>query len=282
MSNRLLNKLVTNARPHAMIANMLERLKKRLMRERFLTSPLGIVVNPFYIIRNGLYRGVLRVASEFQGEILDFGCGSRPYESLFTNASRYVGVDVEASGHNHRRSKVDVYYDGRRLPFADASFDGVVAFEVLEHVFNLDETLDEMRRVLRPGGKILITAPFAWEEHETPYDFARYTSYGMRAVLERTGFEVVEIKKTTTYVLAVGQMGIAYLAQHVLPKNRALAAVTQLLIVFPMTVMALAANAVLPKRYEYFCNCALVAKKSGVKAPEERASAPLDGQWVKL
>jgi SAM-dependent methyltransferase len=246
-----------------MIASMLNRLKARLSREKFQPSWLGVAISPVYFIRNGIYQSVRSMAPGITGDVLDFGCGSKPYESLFINASSYVGADIEVSGHDHKRSRIDVYYDGKTLPFPDRHFDAVVSFEVFEHVFNLDEVLEEIRRVLKPGGQLLITIPFAWDEHEIPYDFARYTSFGIRHVLVKSGFEVVEIQKTTTYVVAVCQMGIAYLTQHVLPKRWAPArAVGQLLFVFPLNMATLLLNAVLPKRYEYFCNSAVLGTKS--------------------
>jgi SAM-dependent methyltransferase len=240
---------------------MLKGLEARRRREQFLCSPLAMVVNNAYIIRRGLYKGILGVSPRIAGNILDFGCGSKPYESLFINASSYTGVDIEVSGHNHACSRVDVYYDGNTLPFPDAHFDAVVSFEVFEHVFNIDEAMSEIRRVLKPGGQLLITVPFAWDEHEAPYDFARYTSFGIRHVLERNQFEVMEIKKTTTYVLALCQMGIAYLSQHVFPRRKPLSIIFQLLVTFPLNLGSLLLNAVLPRRYEYFCNSVVLSKK---------------------
>jgi SAM-dependent methyltransferase len=244
-----------------MIGAMLNRLQARIRREQFLCSPLAIVISNIYIIRSGLYKSILRISPSIKGVILDFGCGSKPYESLFVNASSYTGVDIEVSGHSHEHSKVDVYYDGKTLPFPDEHFDAVVSFEVFEHVFNIDETLREIRRVLKPGGQILITTPFAWDEHEIPYDFARYTSYGIRNILERNSFDVLEIKKTTTYVLTVCQMFIAYLTQHVLPKNKILSKTAQLFLVFPLNIVSLFLDVILPKRYEYFCNSVVLGRR---------------------
>lgn len=176
-----------------------------------------------------------------------------------------MGVDIEVSGHNHTDSKVDYFYDGKRLPFNDASFDAVVCFEVFEHVFNLDEVLAEIYRVLRPNGQILISIPFAWDEHEIPYDFARYTSFGITHILSKNNFEVVKLTKTTTYILAVFQMFIAYLFQFVLPKGRLIGRISQLIVIFPLNVLALLFNALLPKRYEYYCNNVVLAKKVQTK-----------------
>jgi SAM-dependent methyltransferase len=251
---------------------MLKKLKIRLRRESYLPSPLGIVISPFYIIRNGLYKGVLSHASKIEGDILDFGCGSKPYESLFIKAKSYIGVDMQASGYDHKDSKIDFCYDGKVIPLPDDSFDAVVCFEVLEHIFNIEEVLGEIRRVLKPNGQILISIPFAWNEHLIPHDFARYTSYGIRHVLEKNGFSVVEITKSTTYFLAVCQMFIAYLSQHVSPESRIPAKLFQIVFIFPLTVISLFLDRLLPKRYEYFCDSIVLGKKPSIENRPEKAA----------
>jgi SAM-dependent methyltransferase len=240
---------------------MLKRLKSKLQRESFLVTPLSIVISPVYIARNGLFRAISNIAPTITGDVLDFGCGSKPYEPLFTSAQSYIGVDIEVSGHDHKDSKVDVYYDGSSLPFPSSHFDAVVCFEVLEHVFSIDKVIAEMRRVLKTDGLLLVSIPFAWNEHEVPFDFARYTSYGIRHILQKSRCEVIELTKTTTYVLAVCQMLIAYLVQHVLPKGRYLGGIFQLSVIFPLNVLSMLFNVLLPKRYEFFCNCVVLSKK---------------------
>jgi SAM-dependent methyltransferase len=240
---------------------MLKKIVNRLRREAFITSPLAIVLSHVYIIRNGLYRNISAIAPSVRGNILDFGCGSKPYESLFVNATSYTGVDVRVSGHDHRDSKVDVYYDGQTLPFPDNHFDAVVCFEVFEHVFNIDQVLREISRVLKPGAQLLLSIPFAWNEHEIPYDFARYTSFGIKHILERNDFEVVEIRKTTTYFLAICQVFIEYLTRHVFPQNKPTARLFQVVLVFPLTLVALLLNVVFPKNYDYYSNNVVLAQK---------------------
>ena len=240
---------------------MITSLKEKIKKEMFITTPISIVINPIYILRSGIYKSVARIAQDLNGNILDIGCGTKPYESLFTKASSYTGVDIEISGHDHKDSKVDYFYDGKKLPFHNESFDVVVSFEVFEHIFNLDEVLIEIYRVLKPHGQILISVPFAWDEHEIPYDFARYTSYGLAHILKSNGFEPTESIKTTTYVLAIFQILIAYLTQYVLPQGRISGRLAQLIIIFPLNIAALFFNAILPKRYEYFCNNVVLAKK---------------------
>jgi SAM-dependent methyltransferase len=125
------------------------------------------------------------------GSILDFGCGTKPYENLFHRCESYTGLDTRNSGHNHQKSQVDVYFDGFKIPFPDETFDAVVSFQVLEHVPDSKLMLSEIHRVLKKSGKILITAPLIWSEHEVPFDFNRWTSYGISKLLLASGFTIV-------------------------------------------------------------------------------------------
>ena len=247
--------------------NWTHRAHARLRHELFVPTWLGIIINPFHITRSALYRNLKALAPSIHGAVLDFGCGSKPYESLFTAARSYRGVDIQTSGHDHRASKVDHFYDGHTLPLGDAHYDAVVSFETLEHVFNPTRILSEIHRVTRPGGHLLLSVPFVWDEHEVPYDCARYTSFGLRHMVESAGYEVLALRKTTSYVLTVAQMSIAYLSQHVFPRRGFFRHLCQLLFIFPLSVLALLLNAALPRRDGFFCDCVILARKPGPVQP---------------
>ena len=85
---------------------------------------------------------------------------------------------------------VDLVGVAERLPLADASCDGVVLMAVLEHVRDAERTLSEARRVLKPGGRLLVDVPFMQGFHASPHDYRRYTEPGLREAVERLGFEV--------------------------------------------------------------------------------------------
>ena len=240
--------------------NLIKNIKSKIKKEQFQPTLFGLIVNPVYIIRNGLFKSINEFAPKMTGSVLDFGCGSKPYENLFINADEYVGCDIEVSGHDHLDSKIDYFFDGKNLPFIDDRFDSVVSFEVFEHIFNLPEILKEINRVTKTSGNILISVPFAWGEHEVPYDFARYTSFGITHLLKENGFQVIEFKKTTTYFLATFQLLIAYLINNVAPKNK-FYYIFQIGFVFPITVIAYALNSILPKNYDLFCSSVIFAKK---------------------
>lgn len=151
--------------------------------------------SPFYFARKGLFNAAKLFASYTNGgKLLDFGCGSKPYKSLF-KVDEYIGIDFENEGHPHDEEQIDIFYDRGALPFEDKRFDYILCTEVFEHMFDLDEKLTEFNRVLKTGGLMFVTCPFVWNEHEVPYDFARYTRFALNDKFDKAGFDVVEYKK---------------------------------------------------------------------------------------
>jgi SAM-dependent methyltransferase len=174
---------------------MVNKIKRFLIKEQFDPSIAGFFINPFYFGRKSIYNKIKGYANQVQGKTLDIGCGDKPYQNLFKQVTSYIGMDIEISGHNNTMKKADIYYDGLNFPFDEKCFDSAICFEVLEHVFNPIQFINEIKRVLKDGGLLLITIPFVWDEHEKPYDFARYTSYGLKHLFESQGFEIIEHSK---------------------------------------------------------------------------------------
>ena len=169
------------------------------------------VSHPMYFIRKGLFNKISLYSPQLSGRLLDFGCGAKPYKDLFTSVSEYIGLDYASEGHSHADENIDVFYDGKTIPFPDNSFDSVFSSEVFEHVFSLQEILPEISRIIKPGGKLLVTCPFAWEEHEIPVDYARYTRFALQDMLEKNGFIVRITDKNGHFVMALHQLFIVYL-----------------------------------------------------------------------
>ncbi len=242
----------------------MRRLFKNLYRhEDFYPSWLiGIWINPTFIIRRGLLVGVKDISSQFLGgKLLDIGCGSKPYENLFT-VDEYIGIDVEVSGHNHTSSKVDNFYDGTHIPYDDNEFDWVFSSEVFEHVFNLDELLEEINRILTLRGKLAFTCPFVLNEHEQPYDYARYTSFALHDLMTRHGFVVESIKQSTSYFETVMQVLAIYVYQHFLPRNTYVKLLLTPLFVSPFNIIGCLLGKVLPNGKNFYHNNIVIAVKT--------------------
>lgn len=188
---------------------MRQALKRYYLAQMARPGPAGLLLNPFYFARRGLYQAVRALSGRISGRVLDVGCGTRPYEQLFA-ATEYVGLELDTP-EARARNRADCYYDGKTFPFEPESFDALVCNQVFEHVFNPGQFMAEMNRVLKPGGLLLLTVPFAWDEHEQPHDYARYASFGLFAILRNAGFEIVEHRKTMADVRAVCQLANAYL-----------------------------------------------------------------------
>lgn len=133
------------------------------------------------------------------GEVLDLGAGPAPYAPLYEEYfSRAVTVDVPASPQDV--SGVDVIASADDLPFEDARFDCVVCTEVLEHCARPRQAMNEMARVLKPGGVVLLTTPLMQALHEMPYDFYRYTPSALRDLADSAGLAVRSLEPRGDYV----------------------------------------------------------------------------------
>lgn len=125
------------------------------------------------------------------GKLLDVGCGKKPYAGLFSNVKMYVGLDVPSSMHG--LSQVDVVSTCLTLPFRDACFGNVLCTEVLEHTPEPLAALQEMWRVTKPGGLLLLTVPLSEQLHEEPYDFYRFTKFGLDYLLRKSQWQTLRI-----------------------------------------------------------------------------------------
>lgn len=232
-----------------------------LRKQSFQPGVGGIFVNPFFFLRRPLFLNVKALAPKLSGKLLDFGCGRKPYENLF-RVNEYVGIDMEQTGHEHKNSKIDVYYDGKHIPFPDESFDSVFCSEVFEHVFNLDEIIVEIKRVMKTDARILVTVPFAWHEHETPYDFGRYTSFGIKHLFEKNGFEIMEYRKSGNFIRVNFQLWALYFYSIINTNNGGLNFLLRMLFIIPINIMGAILAPLFPiNKSLYFNNVVLAVKK---------------------
>jgi SAM-dependent methyltransferase len=235
-----------------------------IQKEKFEPGIIGFFINHNYLIRKPLFNAIRKNTQALEGDLLDFGCGTKPYKSFFSNVNNYIGVDYKIEGREERQKVVDVFYDGKNIPFENKKFDSILCTEVLEHVFNIDELLKEFNRVLKVDGKALITTPFMWEEHEVPYDFARYTTPALISLYERNGFEIIQNTVTGDYIRIIFQFQLNYI-KNILPENAILKHGVLFPFIFIFNLLGTIFSTVLPKdKTAYFNNVFLLVKKADI------------------
>jgi SAM-dependent methyltransferase len=223
------------------------------------------LLHPFYFIRKGLIKNIQKYAPFLKGKLMDFGCGSKPYRTYFS-VEEYIGVDFFNEGHPHDNEQIDVFYDGKKLPFNSGHFDSILCSEVFEHIFNLEEVLGELNRVLRMDGRILITCPFVWNEHETPFDFARYTQFALKDILGKNGFEIIEFTKSGNFITTLFQLRVLYFSIILQEKWRKVFisrwAYKFFFVLLP-NLAGVVINKLLPENKSLYLNNIILAKKVG-------------------
>src|SRR6202020_261887 len=120
--------------------------------------------------------------------VLDAGAGECPHAPLFAH-TRYVRLDRGIGDKTWDYTKIEVLGDISELPFHDNSFDAVINIQVLEHLKEPGIGINEMARVLKPGGELILTTVQCWEIHQHPNDFFRYTRYGPTYLFVASGLE---------------------------------------------------------------------------------------------
>lgn len=151
-------------------------------------------------------------APKITGRVLDIGAADRWLQSHLTKSEQYVALDYPATGQDMYGARPDVFADGAHLPFSDSCFDSVFCLEVLEHVKEPAQVMQEISRVLKPGGRAWISMPFLYPLHDAPFDFQRYTAYGLRRDAEQAGLEVEQLQSSGHAVRTVGLLGCLAIA----------------------------------------------------------------------
>jgi ubiquinone/menaquinone biosynthesis C-methylase UbiE len=183
-------------------------------------------LNPYWLDWRKLRDSVESLAPFAKGTLLDVGVSEGPYIEIFRPVvERYIGMDyppalldkqpalwdiLEQVGYS-----VDVFGDGTCLPFRTGSFDTVLCTEVLEHLPEPERCVREMARVVKPGGRLLVTVPFTQPLHELPSDFYRFTPGALEHLFERCGLEVEQVSARGNFASALGAMFSQFLLRSV-------------------------------------------------------------------
>lgn len=160
-----------------------------MINEDFSTRSKLQDVGRWYI--NRFVEGVARNLPK-HSLLLDAGAGESVYKKLFSHCN-YKAIDLAVGESRWNYANLDYVGFLHDMPIEDEAFDAVLCTQVLEHLEWPRESVKEMHRVLKPGGKLYMTVPMAQDEHQIPYDFFRYTSYGLESICKHAGFREVKI-----------------------------------------------------------------------------------------
>lgn len=196
------------------MANKSDTLRNRI--RQWLDPLRSTPLHPQWLVSRLEQRKTSWVAAKTTGHVLDVGCADRSIKSKLTKADSYTGLDYPTTASALYGTRPDVYGNASQLPFVESSFDSLLLLDVLEHVAEPESALREALRVLRPGGCILLTIPFAYPLHDQPHDYQRFTEHGLAYRLNQQGFTRVTIEEagggieaaTVGMVLALSQGSI--------------------------------------------------------------------------
>lgn len=137
-------------------------------------------------LKNIIDNGITAKRSDFV--LVDLGCGTMPYRPLFKNlVSRYVGIDILSN------TTAPFYFDKYgKSPLEDKSADIVLSTQVLEHVEKPDSYLLECHRIMKLGGKLILSTHGYWPYHPDPHDYWRWTCEGLQKQVEEAGFRIIQ------------------------------------------------------------------------------------------
>lgn len=161
--------------------------------------------------KNVLVQGIVqkelrRVAERYlRGRLIDVGCGTKPYAALLRPyVGEHVGVDHRDTMHDV--GQIDLFGTAYEIPVDPDSFDCALYTAVLEHLEEPERALRECHRVLKSGGIAVFTVPFIWHIHEAPRDFYRFSRYALEYLLDKTGFQTLELKALSGFWVTFGQL----------------------------------------------------------------------------
>lgn len=174
--------------------------------------PTRLVKDPasgeFRLNRSKTYGGSLYIAEiqrkayvalmqeHLSGSLLDVGCGPVPYYEVYKDQVT-ENICADYPGTLHGKEHLDLLIDLNKepvLPYPDGRFDSILATDMIPHMRRPDRFIGELARVLKPGGKVMVTSTFINWIGEYPWEYSHPTGPGLRGLAEDAGLEVVHLE----------------------------------------------------------------------------------------
>ena len=151
----------------------------------------------FLVLRHRQYTAMW-INKHAHGTLIDIGCGNGALRKQLPATVQYFGVDYPTTIALGYTGYAEIHADASMLPLATASVDTVAMLDVLEHIAEPENALAEASRVLKKRGKLLVHVPFLYPLHDEPYDYHRWTKYGLQYLAKQHGLEIIEIRESTS------------------------------------------------------------------------------------
>ena len=151
-----------------------------------------------WVIYDNWDKWLIEYSKYYKGILVDLGCADTPYKKFFLNyADEYIGVDWINTLH---KSNADVVSNlNKKIDLSNNYADTIISLSVMEHLCEPQVFLNESFRILKDDGVMILQVPWMWWIHEAPYDYFRYTPYGLKYMFEKAGFENIHIQPTTGF-----------------------------------------------------------------------------------
>ena len=165
-----------------------------------------------YLIRRLQTRFIMsEVRDRLYPVVVDIGVGRAPFKKYIQH-DKYIGIDVEDRGGVPNVLIEDI---NEGLSLADNTADLVLITEVLEHVKKPAEVINELYRILKPGGKVVLTTPMTWFIHEAPNDFYRYTNFILEYFFRQAGFKIITVRHSNGFKYSLIALVVARLRKKI-------------------------------------------------------------------
>jgi len=157
------------------------------------------VAELIHIDRFLIRKKVRMMQGRVSGVLLDVGCGRQPYRNEFKQVKKYLGLD---------RTNADVVHDLAAFPYPmeEASADWILCTQVLDDLPDQDAFVKELHRLLVGKGGLILSVSFVWELHDLPHDYGRPSPGQLRLLLERNGFDIVDLQPVGNSWITLGQV----------------------------------------------------------------------------
>ena len=155
--------------------------------KRFLHTP----IHPQWLCTQNNKNIQKFITEEVGGTIvLDIGCATKWPVKLLPSSYYYIGLDFLYSAENWYKTQPDVYGDAQKLPIASNSIDSVLLLDVLEHLQSPTRALNEIFRILKTNGTLILQVPFLYPIHDAPCDYGRWSKFGLKELASHHGFVI--------------------------------------------------------------------------------------------